>query len=434
MNKVQIFNVTKLESGTKHWRVKWRVQGRDKTRAFINKAQANAFKKSLEKAVEAGDNFSSITGLPDAWTKSQISFIECARDYARMKSHSWSHNSLRSFADAIGSSAVYLVNTKSPGKYPKVALMKVIREFIILPENLEAPTEIEQGMLKWIYENSLKLGDIDISVCKTAYVEISKKLDKSGEVAAITFNKRKQAFGAVMDHAFCNNYIKENPLKKVKYSRKNATFQVDTNSVFTPSECRRIQDKLSATGDTGKTAANFAAIMWMAGLRPSEVVGLRREHIILKTVGTSQIEVRQAAVVVGKKWGSSGNAFVVKELKSRRIRSYRTVPIPTDLTKILQELCKELSPKQYLFTRKDGQNPLGTDTFQTLFNKVCPTHRPYDLRHSNASHLIYAGLNIIEVASRLGHDPATCARIYLHLINDGKETDISKENYYLAKN
>ena len=431
MNKVQIFNVTKFESGTKHWRVKWRVQGRDKTRAFKNKALASAFHKSLEKAQEAGDNFSGITGLPESWAKSQISFIECARDYALMKSKSWSNNSLRSFADAIGSSGTSLLNTDIPETFTERGLMKVIREFIVLPENSVEPDESQQEMLMWIYKHSTKIGDINVTICKDTYTAISKGLGNFGKVAPKTFNRRKQAFGAVMDHAYCNDYIKENPLKKVKFSQVNPTSQVDTKSVFTPAECRRIQEKLKPFGEAFSV---FTAIMWMSGLRPSEVAGLKRQHLILKPVGTSQIEVRQAAVVVGKKWGNSGNAFVVKELKSRRIKSYRTVPIPSELKEILQEFCKDLAPEQYLFTRKDGVNPLGTDTFQSFFNKVCPTHRPYDLRHSNASHLIYAGLNIIEVSSRLGHDPATCARIYLHLINNAHETDISKENDYLAKN
>jgi integrase len=41
--------------------------------------------------------------------------------------------------------------------------------------------------------------------------------------------------------------------------------------------------------------------------------------------------------------------------------------------------------------------------------------RPYDLRHSAASMWIAWGLNVVEVARRMGHSPTMCLSTYAHV-------------------
>jgi hypothetical protein len=45
--------------------------------------------------------------------------------------------------------------------------------------------------------------------------------------------------------------------------------------------------------------------------------------------------------------------------------------------------------------------------------------------------LIYSGLNIVEIASRLGHSVQVCQSVYLHLIEDKKPFDTSREDGFL---
>lgn len=55
--------------------------------------------------------------------------------------------------------------------------------------------------------------------------------------------------------------------------------------------------------------------------------------------------------------------------------------------------------------------------------------RVYDLRHAHASHLLQSGMTIVEVAERLGHDPATCLSTYAHVVRDfeGQRMDLTAE-------
>jgi integrase len=48
-----------------------------------------------------------------------------------------------------------------------------------------------------------------------------------------------------------------------------------------------------------------------------------------------------------------------------------------------------------------------------------PYFRPYDLRHTCATLLIYEGRTLNEVAEHLGHaDPGFTARVYTHILRD----------------
>jgi integrase len=47
--------------------------------------------------------------------------------------------------------------------------------------------------------------------------------------------------------------------------------------------------------------------------------------------------------------------------------------------------------------------------------------RPYDLRHTCATLLIYEGRTLNEVAEHLGHaDPGFTARVYAHIFRDAR--------------
>ena len=63
-----------------------------------------------------------------------------------------------------------------------------------------------------------------------------------------------------------------------------------------------------------------------------------------------------------------------------------------------------------------------SDAWRALIRKTgLPLVRFHDLRHSHASQLLAAGVNIKVVAERLGHtDPAVTLRVYSHLMPDAQ--------------
>ena len=78
------------------------------------------------------------------------------------------------------------------------------------------------------------------------------------------------------------------------------------------------------------------------------------------------------------------------------------------------------------------KRPLSAAQVSRYFRIIsASSHTPYDLRHANASILIYSGLNIIEVANRLGNSIDVCQKVYLHMLSHAEDQNISKENDYL---
>jgi integrase len=104
-----------------------------------------------------------------------------------------------------------------------------------------------------------------------------------------------------------------------------------------------------------------------------------------------------------------------------------------ELVEILKPLSEKLESEDYLFTEcTNPSRPIPTGLLNEYLKKSL-NQTPYDLRHTNASILIHSGLNIIEVANRLGHSIPVCQKVYLHLFADEADVDTSKEEEFLAK-
>ena len=93
MQKVQVFSVGTPKPGIakakRRYRVKWRVDGRGKTRSLKTRAEANRLKSRLEAAVRDGDVFDTATGEPVSWSKSQLSWFDWACEWLELKWPQW---------------------------------------------------------------------------------------------------------------------------------------------------------------------------------------------------------------------------------------------------------------------------------------------------------------------------------------------------------
>jgi integrase len=206
-------------------------------------------------------------------------------------------------------------------------------------------------------------------------------------------------------------------------ARKVDSTEIDPKTVFSPERCREIVVEVSNSSGNknvlknAQTISKALSVIWLAGLRPSEVVALQKKHLNFSGEGkTSFIKVEQASVTIAPNFTDDNESFVIKELKARGRKAYRNVPMMQELVDILQPLSQDLEDEDYLFTESSEKSrPVPTGLINDYFKKVIKTdHTPYDLRHTNASILIHSGVNIIEVANRLGHSIPVCQKVYLH--------------------
>lgn len=136
-------------------------------------------------------------------------------------------------------------------------------------------------------------------------------------------------------------------------------------------------------------------VLYAAGLRLSEALHLRAEHIDSKRM--------QLRVTCGK-----GN-------------KQRQVPLSPRLLTALREYWKEYRPPRCLFPGRDPAVPLST----TCIQKACkaaaakagiqPAVSPHTLRHSFATALLEAGVDLLTIGKLLGHKSFTTTMVYLHV-------------------
>lgn len=161
---------------------------------------------------------------------------------------------------------------------------------------------------------------------------------------------------------------------------------------------------------------DLATLLVGTGLRWSEATALQVRDVDL--LGTRQLHVRRA-------WKRRDNLFVLGEPKTKRSR--RSLDLSPELVDLLAGWVAAKDPGEYVFTTDHGHPVRHSNYYNRLWRPAlaraarcdahrdaaapcgCPgtlTKRPriHDLRHTHASWLIDAGINLPEIQRRLGHE------------------------------
>ena len=99
----------------------------------------------------------------------------------------------------------------------------------------------------------------------------------------------------------------------------------------------------------------------------------------------------------------------------------RLVPLSPRLLTTLREYWKLTRPTSYLFTGKNTEVPLSSTTVQKACKSAVRQSRilkevtPHTLRHSYATGLLEAGVDLLTIGKLLGHKSFTTTMIYLHV-------------------
>lgn len=98
----------------------------------------------------------------------------------------------------------------------------------------------------------------------------------------------------------------------------------------------------------------------------------------------------------------------------------RYVPLPADTIMLLRNYASEYKPKRYFFEGWSGQY-YSVRSIQQIFKislqkaRIYKNATPHALRHSRATHLLDAGVDIYKLKEFLGHNDIKTTEIYLHL-------------------
>jgi len=216
------------------------------------------------------------------------------------------------------------------------------------------------------------------------------KQKRIGKVSPNTVNRELACLKHIFNKAKEWGRLKENPISSVKL------FKTDNRRIRYLSR-EEIAKLLKNSPENLKSIIIFAL---NTGMRKGEILNLKWEDIDL-----------------------SQRLIYVVETKNREVRE---IPVNDTVLGILEQLRKNTNGP-YVFCKKDG-NPYKDirGTFQSALKKAgIKDFRFHDLRHTFASHLVMAGVDLKTVQELLGHKSFQMTLRYSHLCPDHKRRAVN---------
>lgn len=230
-------------------------------------------------------------------------------------------------------------------------------------------------------------------------------------------------FSAAMTTAVRLGYRDDNPCAGVELPKSQATH--DEMTVLTRDEFALLLSKVA------EYYRPLVLLLVASGLRWGEATAL--------TVADLDLTSTPATVRVTKAWKRDENRhWYVGPPKTRRAR--RTVSLPDDLVGVLRGVIASKAPGDLVFPNTVGSQlsssrfwtQTWTPALEAAMNPLRPdgspdpdaprlTKRPrvHDLRHTHASWMIAAGVDLFILQRRLGHESiTTTTETYAHLLPD----------------
>lgn len=218
---------------------------------------------------------------------------------------------------------------------------------------------------------------------------------------------------------------------------RNPTDHVERAKVVREEMAVHSEEQVNLFLEKAKDTLEFAlwSLAYATGMRPQELFALKWGDIQISSVRVKQdgkfveqtgtvLRLQRALKHIG------GGKYMVSDMKTRASR--RSIPIPDDTARLLNthrraqaEIILASGPKyvrnDFVFSNAVG-NFLDLTKTRKAFHAICrtakvPEIRLYDVRHTHATLLLAAGVNLKVVSERLGHASiALTADTYSHVL------------------
>lgn len=433
------FHKTHVYTGTRgsSYRVRWKTGPQPWARTFRSAAQAEVFRGELLSAARKGEAFSLVTGEPVSWQRNQpgTSWYEFACAYVDMKWDDASAKYRRTIAQALTYATPATV-TGTRGRPDSRSLRAALLNWGYNTKQRAAAPEAIADVLAWASRNTLDVKDLaDPTLARQLLTAATSRLD--GTRAAPTSVRRNRAVLLnALEYAVELKLLDANPLKHLKWRAPKIAHEVDRRVVVNPAQARALIAAVRDQRPSGPRLAAFFGVLYYAGLRPEEAIGLRRRDVTLPMPGRTgrhrdaggdwgELRLRAARPDAGKRWTNDGTSRDRRGLKHRAEGETRPVPCPPPLTRLLREHLATFAgePDHLLFKGVHG-GQLPAITYRRALDRARQAtlspedyssplaRRPYDLRHACLSTWLNGGVPATQVAEWAGHSVEMLFRVY----------------------
>lgn len=411
---VAVYSVQKRsgERNKRPWIVRWSLDGRQRSRAFRTKAEADRYRSGLLVAQQSGERFDIETGEPVSWQPlpDEIQSHDWARRWLAEQWNEWAPRTRASAVEAITRLLPLLVPPPAPA--PPAGLRAHLRAWLP-PDGFEADAEAAVWLAHW----SLQLGQLSRPVLATVDQALGVG-DDGAPLGPATAGRFRKVSRACIHRAVDLGVLDADPWPPAPRGRSQrkagrARSTVSVRALPDPETMRRAIDAIPNRQPASRTYQVMTAVAYYAGLRPSEVVMLRAKALHLPSRGWGRIDVTEADVSFDEPGEPKTGP--------------RTVPIPRPLVEMLRTWVADggFSGDDLLFRTRAGGRPTSSNWSRSLrraLEKIDhPPMRIYDCRHAAATTWLTAGVPLGEVAKRMGHSVETLVSTYVGAL-DGDES------------
>ncbi len=384
------------------WVVRWKVDGNQFSRGHRTRSEADHFRSGLLAAQRNGERFDGTSGEPLSWAASgEIKIHDWVRRWVGEQWPEWQPRTRNSAVEALSRYVPLVVRSGSP---PADGLR------IYLVRALRVGGEGQDDRLEaWMNRWCLDLSDLDRQLLATVEQKLVTGLDGK-PLAQTTASRYRNTAKGCIQRAVDLELIPRNPwppatkgARHRKARRKSKA--VDIRQLPDPATMRRALDAIVTHQPASRRYFVMTAVLYYAGLRPSEVIMLRPRVLSLPAEGWGTIDVVESDI----DFDEPG------EPKTGE----RTVPIPGVLVEILRGWVEQnqLVEDSLLFRTRNGNRPTSSNWrrawHRALRSIDHETLRLYDCRHAAATTWLSAGVPLGETARRLGHSIEVLVSTYV---------------------
>lgn len=456
--------VTRTPQSSLSYLVKWRVDGRDKTRAFPNKARAQKFHRDLNNAIDARERFDTESGLPVSWIAGDtVATTAVTYVHSRWKGASPTTRQHYELVFTRVVTALLKPGTKRYGD--PIALESYVRTKLLRPPIAGGGTATldaaEQKAARWLERYSLPIADLEpkniLAVIDVLGVNQgqgrSRQRHRGRPNSARTVATYMTYVKAWVTMCVSLELVHRNPLKNPEVVRAIPVYtqkKVKKSRAMTPAQVIALAEEVATL--TPQTSRYRAPVLLIGstGLRIGEVIGLRRRDLVLPETGwgcvTVARQLRRAPNVV---YTDNGARVESKPPKGRTQEDApREVPLhPVIVAELLDHLERyqpDTSDNALVFTNTVGKH-VDVSHFEGYWNAAAARLWPYndglsesdqhplcgvtphDGRHAAVSLFVAAGVDTARAQEWTGHRRlSTFTDVYTHLLDEGSDEALQR--------